>query len=159
MYKNGIREIVYVDNFLPTKDDGESLAYSSANGKEMWVAIIEKAWAKMHGSYERIESGDTQPTVRDLTGAPGETLELDGEEGMSPENIYQRLKKADRLDHIICCSIEDKPKEEAARYHSLGLIVMHSYTLIAVEEPAPGLRLCLLRNPWGNFEWNGDWGD
>jgi hypothetical protein len=32
--------------------------------------LIEKAWAKVHGSYERIEAGLAENVFRDLTGAP-----------------------------------------------------------------------------------------
>jgi hypothetical protein len=31
---------------------------------------MEKAWAKIHGSYEVIISGDGATTLRDITGAP-----------------------------------------------------------------------------------------
>jgi calpain-15 len=31
--------------------------FSSANGKELWVLVLEKVWAKIHGSYKRIEYG------------------------------------------------------------------------------------------------------
>lgn len=73
--------------------------------------MIEKAWAKMHGSYERIEGGDTQTTVRDLTGAPGETLDLK-EKDANPEEIYQHLKQADELNYIICCSVDAQDADE-----------------------------------------------
>jgi calpain-15 len=45
--------------------------FSKGNGPELWVIIFEKAWAKIHGSYDRIESGTVYLTLRDLTGAPG----------------------------------------------------------------------------------------
>jgi hypothetical protein len=32
---------------------------------------LEKAWAKIHGSYDRIVSGNVYTTLRDITGAPG----------------------------------------------------------------------------------------
>jgi hypothetical protein len=34
------------------------------------VAIVEKAWAKLHGGYHRIENLNPTETLRDLTGAP-----------------------------------------------------------------------------------------
>ena len=45
--------------------------FSKGNGPELWVIIFEKAWAKIHGSYDRIVSGTVYLTLRDLTGAPG----------------------------------------------------------------------------------------
>ena len=46
-------------------------AYSQANGPELWVLLFEKAWAKIHGSFARIEAGSAHLTMRDLTGGPG----------------------------------------------------------------------------------------
>ena len=34
------------------------------------VLILEKAWAKIFGSYERIEAGLTREALKSLTGAP-----------------------------------------------------------------------------------------
>ena len=47
MCKNGVRQAVLVDNHIPVKN--KELVYSRANGKETWVLILEKAWAKLHG--------------------------------------------------------------------------------------------------------------
>ena len=45
----------------------------------------------------------------------------------------------------------------------MGLVGQHSYGLIAVAEVIDKnkkkVKLVQLRNPWGNFEWMGDWGD
>ena len=45
----------------------------------------------------------------------------------------------------------------------MGLVAAHAYTLIAVrlvmDDEGKEVRLVQLRNPWGKFEWNGDWSD
>ena len=38
--------------------------------KETWVIALEKMWAKLHGSYAKVEGGRSFETMRDLTGAP-----------------------------------------------------------------------------------------
>ena len=41
----------------------------------MWVLLLEKAYAKAYGSYYTIEGGDPGIALRDLTGAPCESLD------------------------------------------------------------------------------------
>ena len=53
--KNGEKVQVVVDSYIPSKNG--QFVFSSANGNELWVIIHEKAWAKLHGSYERIIGG------------------------------------------------------------------------------------------------------
>ena len=36
---------------------------NDATEKEMWVLILEKAWAKLHGSYESTAAGLTADTL------------------------------------------------------------------------------------------------
>ena len=43
-----------------------------ANGPELWVLLLEKAYAKVYGSFENIEGGNPAVALRDLTGAPYE---------------------------------------------------------------------------------------
>jgi len=44
--------------------------FSRANGKELWVMILEKVWAKLHKSYENIASGQPYEVFNDILGAP-----------------------------------------------------------------------------------------
>ena len=66
--KNGLNHEVILDDWFPSKDG--QLVFAKANGPELWVLLLEKAWAKTHGSYQRIENGSTFLTFRDITGAP-----------------------------------------------------------------------------------------
>ena len=55
MTKSGAKVHIVLDDFVPCKDHRP--CFSSANGNELWVILLEKAWAKLHGSYARIISG------------------------------------------------------------------------------------------------------
>jgi calpain-15 len=57
-----------IDDFIPCKSGKP--AFSRANGNELWVLLLEKAYAKAYGSYFKIEGGNPAIALRDLTGAP-----------------------------------------------------------------------------------------
>jgi len=62
-----------------TKPNGEKLGdpngpvMAAAHGNELWVALVEKAWAKAHKGYAITAGGNTGPSLRALTGAPSYT--------------------------------------------------------------------------------------
>ena len=119
--------------------------------------LLEKAWAKIHGSYLRIENGKTYETFRDVTGAPAY------EYPTSEPNLWELITKADKANYIIGASVNQEDEEEAKNLKSIGLINTHSYGLIRTAEVKDKddvlTKIVQLRNPWGSYEWNGDWGD
>ena len=67
--KNGEQKLVTVDGLIPCKQ--KRVCFSTAHGNELWVLLLEKVWAKVHGDYCRIIGGLPHETFRDMTGAPG----------------------------------------------------------------------------------------
>lgn len=51
----------------------------------------------------------------------------------------------------------------ASNLEDLGLVAQHSYGLLAAARVKDAMgdtvELVCMRNPWGDFEWTGDWGD
>ena len=51
-------------------------AFSKAVGRQLWPGLIEKAYARAHGSYRAISGGWIAEALFDLTGVPTETFWL-----------------------------------------------------------------------------------
>lgn len=75
LHVNGNPTVVVVDDYLPFKknkamDDALAFAKSSKGENELWMMLIEKAWAKVCGSYEAAESGHIELSFAALSGCP-----------------------------------------------------------------------------------------
>lgn len=57
----GVERFCFSRNKKGELDDGEG---------EMWVQLIEKAWAKICGSYEAAESGTAAEALNNIDGTP-----------------------------------------------------------------------------------------
>lgn len=57
--KNGEWQHVTVDDYFPCYPDGKTYAFATTkSGLELWLPIIEKAFAKINGgSYIRLRGG------------------------------------------------------------------------------------------------------
>ena len=69
---NGVETMVVVDDYLPVRYDRP--AFANAKDGELWVSLLEKGWAKLHGTYARIEGGLPCHAYTHLSGAPSESV-------------------------------------------------------------------------------------
>ena len=76
---------------LPQKNKHYCYARCS-DENEFWVALIEKAYAKLHGSYEGIEGGMPIEAMVDLTGGLAERYELKNKQ--MHKTLYKYLRKS-----------------------------------------------------------------
>lgn len=60
---------------LPTKN-GRLIFGSCIDKTEFWLALVEKAYAKLHGSYEALVGGHALEAFVDLTGGIAETIQV-----------------------------------------------------------------------------------
>lgn len=79
MFVNGHEEWVIMDDYLPTINGKPCFVESKQEG-EVWPCFLEKAWAKLMGSYARVESGKPVHAAQHLLGVSGRSYEHDDNE-------------------------------------------------------------------------------
>ncbi|XP_041838766.1 calpain-9 isoform X2 [Melanotaenia boesemani] len=148
---------VVVDDRLPAVRNQLIMLHSATNN-EFWSALLEKAYAKMHGSYESLKGGSTMEAMEDFTGGVGEVYETKN----GPNDLFSIMKKALDRGSMMGCSIDTTSSAESEARTSTGLVKGHAYSITGLEEVnfrGQTIKLIRIRNPWGQVEWNGPWSD
>ena len=70
--------------------------------REIWGMILEKAWAKVYGSYQRIEAGLTSEAMYPLTGCPSKYFMHNS---IEPSRLWNYIKRSDKEGFVMCASI------------------------------------------------------
>jgi calpain-15 len=153
-----------------------------AAGNVSWPAIIEKAYAKVHGSYSRLSGGFVSEAFYDLTGAPVERILF--RNIYDYDELFARLLSFSNAGFLmgVCTSAGGDGLVPCHAYSLLGVYEIHDAVVgeqkkvtnffqkgdddkdvIFVEDTkekrplGSTIRLARIRNPWGVREWKGKW--
>ncbi|XP_074091132.1 calpain-13 [Macrotis lagotis] len=147
---------VVVDDRLPVKSINRSylFVYPRGGTNEFWPCLLEKAYAKFHGSYSQLHYGIMADSLVELTGWMVTKINL---KEVSP-NLFHNLKVAEQSGSLITCGIA----HASNNLDNLGLVNNHAYTVTGSAEiilDTGREELIRLWNPWGYKEWLGSWSD
>ena len=185
LYKFGEWTEVSVDTLLPCNAEGEPIFAHGVDPNELWVPLLEKAYAKLHGSYEALDGGSVVAALVDLTGGVGESIDFQDDDTvieLADGEMWRRLVRYCKKDvkklkassepseggqyllgaALTDAGVTDEGTSGDMKVTDHGILLNHAYSLVDVAEVGGAgekLRLVQLRNPWGMREWEGPWGD
>jgi hypothetical protein len=113
------------------------------NKKEIWVQILEKAYAKLMGGYDKITDGGwAKDAMQTLTGKKA---------GQKP---VKDLKLADLQKDLAAGKpiVMDTMEPPKGKKLPFNLVEGHAYMLDKLETDKKGKVFVRLRNPWGSNE-------
>ena len=92
---NGIWKLVLVDDYLPCYGSwGLNFSFTSTNGNELWVVLLEKAWAKLNGCYAKVIGGEANEIFDVITNTYSEKIKIKrGQEDMIWNKFSEGEKK------------------------------------------------------------------
>lgn len=168
--KAGKWRYVFIDDRIPCHMNAKPLYAKSLDPNETWVMIIEKAYAKLHGTYQALVEGWCDYALRDLTGAATMKWKFDDPaiaSKLKNNTLWKELFQLKEEGSLLGCS-NAVDAASAGSSASVGLLSGHAYSILDMKEVHADAtadfndydgKLIQLRNPWGQGEWNGEWSD
>lgn len=79
---------------------------------EIWAMLIEKAWAKLHGTYCMIRKGSTLSALPHMTGAASEQIDHNFIEDL--ESFWQTLTHAHSHQYVVTASTYESDMQSSS---------------------------------------------
>jgi hypothetical protein len=142
---------VTVDGQLPTRWGG--LNYGKGKDRsELWVPLMEKAYAQWKGGYENIgHGGATGEVMAALTGRRASYAWVSP--SSNEQSLFNQVKTALASGKSVAAGTHGE--EQKPLYTGSGMYANHAYSITGTSEEN-GVRYVHLRNPWGEVEPSGN---
>lgn len=153
LYVEGIPVIIAMNDYFPTSRNGWLFTHSKS--EDIYVQLIEKAWAKINGSYLSSKVGNPSDFVGCLSEAPSENVIHSRFETMK---LFELLKEAFNRNYIMISStyntfdFNNEGLEPSKEYSILGVYE------VDIEQTIEKLRLIKIFSS-DQAKWKGSYSD
>jgi hypothetical protein len=133
---NGLVSVIEVDKTVPSKRGRPFFTTLCKKTGTWWPAVLEKAWAKIYGSYKAAEAGFWAIAASAITRAPTVTY-------------YHSEWKGEPLWQVLVRASQNKwPMGASTTESHYGLAAGHAYSVLEAWHDKRKGRLVRVRNPW-----------
>ena len=163
MYTLGVPYTMIIDDWMFMYGDNTVFAGLGKDGS-VWGALVEKAFGKYYGNYERLVAGLMADAVSALNGSPSESISHSpwGGTPLTTDDIWNKIVAAKIDGDIVtggsknCGSHDSTTNDGVACSHAYS--ILHTHELLDTSGGVAA-RLLKIRNPWGSERYAGNWSD
>ncbi len=140
-------EDIVVTGAVPQTADGRDAYAQRQDPKELWVVVIEKAFASWKGGYGALDGGVPTDALTALTGRPSNTAFTRGNDSESIQKSLNEGHAAKRP--MVAASGADFSLQDT------GIVPAHAHSIMDVQE-RDGETYVTVRDPFAQYEPSGN---
>ena len=91
LFIDGEFQIIFLDDYFPCIKGTSVFYFSKPTSFELWLMLLEKAWAKVNGGYGNILIGNSSEVFRFLTGFFSEQINNNLINNINYSNYIKKL--------------------------------------------------------------------
>ena len=137
LYQGKVPHIVTVDDqFFVDQSKRHAFARLKTNSetkeREIWPLVIEKAYAKFHGSYSNIEGGLVHTALEELTNGSGQSFRLrdkNVEQQFNTGELWSKMQFWHAKSYLMGAG---SPAGSDTDVSPLGIVQGHAYSILDV---------------------------
>lgn len=120
---------VTVDDRLPTVNN-RLVFVQTQQSNQFWAALLEKAYAKLHGSYEALKYGCSLDGLADLTGGITESINI----RQDPTSCGRMLHKLLDMTSVVTCTVLQTQTRSQPDKLANGILLGTNYRILSLEK-------------------------
>jgi len=138
----GIPVEIVLDDYFPC-NDSKNLLYSRPLTNELWFLLLEKAFAKLYGSYNEIRNVYISEALELMTGMPSYQHNL---REINEDELWECMVNYDKKNYIFCAGTYLKENEDKRKNRIFAIVSLYENEQFKIVK---------LRDHFQNFEWDG----
>uniref|UniRef100_A0A1I7UN96 Calpain catalytic domain-containing protein n=1 Tax=Caenorhabditis tropicalis TaxID=1561998 RepID=A0A1I7UN96_9PELO len=152
-YDTGGLKTITIDDRLPISSSGEFL-YSQNVSDVFWYPLLEKAYAKFRGGYDKIETGLLIESFAHLTGKKAEWFDNGADTCLpfTPSGMYDKLEFIINKKFLVVCKLKDPIGNNQLYGSAFTLIDVSEEKRLSNDGFFERKKLIQLRHPSGIIE-------
>lgn len=138
---------VTIDSDVPASSGTTGRYGKARDGNELWVTLLEKAYAQWKGGYEAIGNGGRSGDV--FEALTGRRSGWSSTSYTPADTLYTSISRAVAAHRPVTAGTHGE--DSGVNYSGTGVYAWHAYSVLDTRDEG-GVKSVQLRNPWGNTE-------